>query len=125
MYNNNRPNYCIDGQSFQIDSKRRRAESFEACCQWALLDVQIITLLFTFTEKKYTYPSVSKVYAGSFRVSVIHRTRTWTTGSLMCVHDHIILTHAYTHGGLGTTTASQHIFYSGKHTNVACAPDGI
>ena len=28
------------------------------------------------------------VHAGSFHVSVIHQTLTWTTGSLTCVHDH-------------------------------------
>ena len=28
------------------------------------------------------------VHAGSFRVSVIHRTLTWNTGSLLCVRDH-------------------------------------
>ena len=28
------------------------------------------------------------VHAGSFRVSVNHRTLTWTTGSLTCVRDH-------------------------------------
>ena len=39
------------------------------------LTVQIITLLFTFTVHKYMYPSVSKVHAGSFRVSVIHYTK--------------------------------------------------
>ena len=44
--------------SFQIKSKRRRAESFEACCQWVLLNVQITTLLFTLTVQKYIYPSV-------------------------------------------------------------------
>ena len=38
---------------FTINSKRRRAESFEACSQWALLNVQIITLLFPFTVQKY------------------------------------------------------------------------
>ena len=31
--------------------------SFEACCQWALHNVQIVTLLFTFTIEKYIYPS--------------------------------------------------------------------
>ena len=37
-------------------------QRFEACCQWALLtNVQIITLLFTFTVQKYIYPSV-KLY---------------------------------------------------------------
>ena len=29
-----------------------------------------------------------KVHAGSFRVSIIHRTLTWSTGSLTCVRDH-------------------------------------
>ena len=33
------------------------------------------------------YP-VLQVHDGSFRVSVIHRTETWTTGSLTCVRDH-------------------------------------
>ena len=31
-----------------------------------ILNVQIITLLFTFTAQKYSYPPVSKVRAGSF-----------------------------------------------------------
>ena len=30
-------------------------------------------------------PPSPTVYAGSFHVSVIHRTRTWTTGSFTCV----------------------------------------
>ena len=51
-------------------------------------NVQIMTLLFPFTVQNYMYPPVSKVHAGSFRVSVIHRTLTWTTGSLTCVRDH-------------------------------------
>ena len=53
--------------------------------------------------------------AGSFRVSVIHRTLTLTTGSLTCVGYVIILMRAYTHWGLGTPTASQYnIFDSEK-----------
>ena len=44
--------YCILlahlSQTFQIDSKRRRADSFEAGCQWALINVLIIALLFYF-----------------------------------------------------------------------------
>ena len=77
-------------QSFQINWKRRRAESFETGCHWAVLNLQIITLLFTFTVQKYTYPPVSKVHAGSFRISVIHRhqTLTCTTGSLTCIRGH-------------------------------------
>ena len=45
-------------------------------------------------------------HAGSFRVSAIHQTLTWTTGSLSCVRDHSCVC-AYTQG-LGTLTASQH-----------------
>ena len=71
-----------------IFSKRRRAESFEACCQGALLNVQIIALLFPFIVQKYIYAPVSKVHAGSFHVSAIHWTRTWTTGALTCVRDY-------------------------------------
>ena len=57
----------------------------------AILNVQIIALLFPLTVHKYVYPPVSKVHAGSFRVSVIHRTLTWTTGSLTCVCDHVTM----------------------------------
>ena len=49
-----------------------RTESFETCCQWALLsNVQIITLPFTFTVQKYILPSCLCML-GLF-VSVIHR----------------------------------------------------
>ena len=41
-----------------------------------------------------------------FRVSVIQRTLTWTTGSLTCVRDHPFAC-VYT-WGLSTPTASQH-----------------
>ena len=61
-----------------MNSKRHRAERVEACCQWVLLSAQTITLLFTVTVHKYIYRPVSKVHAGSLRVSVIHRTLTWT-----------------------------------------------
>ena len=36
-----------------------------------LINVQIITRLFPCTVQKYMYPPVSKVHAGTFRVSVI------------------------------------------------------
>ena len=49
---------------------------------------------------------ILQVHAGSFRVSVIHRTLTWTTGSLTCLRDHYYA-YVYTRG-LGTSTASQH-----------------
>ena len=44
------------------NSKVPLAESFEVCYQWALLNVQIITLLFTFTAHMYIYPSVSNMW---------------------------------------------------------------
>ena len=47
------------------------------------------------------------VHAGSFHVSVIHRTLTWTTGSLSCVRDHSHVYIKYTQR-LGTLTVSQH-----------------
>ena len=69
------------------------------------------------------YP-VSKVHAGSLRVSVIHLTLTWTTGTLACVRDH---SYACVHTrGLGTHTASQqNIFDSEKLRFFSCATDGI
>ena len=58
-------------------------------------------------KSRSSYP-VLQVHAGSFRVSVIHRTLTWTTWALTCVRV-VILVHVYTHGGcMGTSTASQH-----------------
>ena len=57
------------------------------------------------------------VHAGSFRVFVIHKTLTWTTGSVTCVRDQSYVC-LYTRG-LGTSIASQHnIFYSEKLTNL-------
>ena len=60
------------------------------------------------------------VHAGSFRVSVIQRTLTWTTGSLSCVH-------LYTRGGWAhTPTSSQHnILDYEKLKRFSCAPDEI
>ena len=58
------------------------------------------TILFTFAVQKYIYPSVSKVHAGSFCVSVIHQTdmdyRIFSVlmWSFLCVRIHT--------GGLGT-----------------------
>ena len=88
-----------------------RVVSFEACCQWALLSVcksLDTTLLFKSTVQLYSYPSVSKMHAGSFCVFVIHQTLTWTTGSSMCVRDHSFAC-------VYTPTVSQHnIFNSEK-----------
>ena len=65
--------------------------------------MQTITLLFIFTVQKHIYPPVGKVHAGSFRVSVSHRTlqdmdyrifnvRTW---SLFCVRIHTGVGHTH------------------------------
>ena len=51
----------------QIDSKRRRVESFESLLPLNgryFNIVQIIARLFPFTVHKYIYPPVSKVHAG-------------------------------------------------------------
>ena len=59
------------------------------------------------------YP-VLKVHTGYFRVSIIHRTLTWTTGSLTCVRNHSYACVCNTRGW-GIPTASQHtIFVSEK-----------
>ena len=113
IINNN--NYCTEGCIylifFQINSKRRRAKSFEACCQKPLRNVlQNITLLFTFTVQKYiNYPSVNKMHAGTFRGFVIHRTLTWTTGSLTCVPHHFYAFVRIRIRGSGTHTHRQRI----------------
>ena len=39
------------------------------------------------------------MHGGCFSVSIIHRTLTWTTGSLTCAQ---MLMHAIAHGGVGT-----------------------
>ena len=75
--------------------------------------MQLITLLFPFTVHKFIYPPVSKVHAGSFRVSVtIHRTLTWTTGTLTCVRNHC--NECVYARGLGTPSTSQHILDTKK-----------
>ena len=76
--------------------------SVEAFCQWALLSVQIIrhfpTIYIFCTEVHLSFCTVSKVHAGSFRASVIHRTLIKTTGTLTYVRDHYYAC-VYTHGG--------------------------
>ena len=47
-------------------------------------------------QSRATQPTV---HAGCFRVSIIHRTLTWTTGSLTCAQ---MLMHAIAHGGVRT-----------------------
>ena len=108
----------------------RSVVRFEACCQWALLSVQITERYHTikFNVQKYIYPSVNKVHAGSFCVSVISQVivKSWSSSQvknehhqstklwhglqdlLTCVHDHSYAC-VYTRG-LGTPTVSQHTF---------------
>ena len=56
-----------------------------------------------------------------FRVSVIHRALTWTTGSLTCARSYACV---YARGW-GTPTSSQHNILTRKLTNLSCIPDGI
>ena len=105
-------------QSLRINSKRAP----HGWKLWSLLTMGAAHCanhyqLFIFTVQKYIYPYVSKVHAGSFRVAVIHRNLTWTTGSLTCVSDHSYA--CVCTWGLGTLAASQHnIFNSGKNVLV-------
>ena len=66
------------------------------------------------------------MHAGSFHVSIIHRTPTWTTVSLTCVRDHSEM-HAcvYVHTGVGHTDreSAQHLWPRKTLTNLSCAPD--
>ena len=55
-----------------------------------------------------------KVHAGSFRVSITHRTLTWTTGYLTCAPAHSYAC-VYTRG-LGTSTAIQHNIMAMLHS---------
>ena len=68
-----------------------------------------ITLLFPFTVQStevHFYPPVSKVHAGSFCVSVIHRSLTWVC-SYACVYTQ----------GWGTPTTSQHNILTRKNSH--------
>ena len=78
------------------------------------------TLLFPFTVQKYVYPPVSKEHAGSLRVSLIHRTLTWSTWSLACVRDHSCI-----HTGYGHTDSesAQHLWLGKALTFFPCAPE--
>ena len=55
------------------------------------------------TEPRYPTVIDYKVHARSFRVSVIHRTLTRTTGSLTCVRDHSYTVGMHAHGVVGHT----------------------
>ena len=79
-------------------------------------------VIIPFTRQRYP---VLQVHAGSFIIFVIHRTLTWTTGSLMCVRDHSYAC-VYTRGSVGhTDSESAQQFDSENSHNVLyyCAPD--
>ena len=69
-----------------------------------------------------------QLHAGYFPVSIIHRTLTWTTGSLTCVHG---LSYAYNTWsfvytrGFGTPTSQHNLFDAEKNISFSCAPDEI
>ena len=69
-----------------------------------------VLLQWDFSHGKFGFLSLEKascdshatqptVHAGCFSVSIIHRTLTWTTGSLTCAQ---MLMHAIAHGGVRT-----------------------
>ena len=67
----------------------------------ARFTVQTCTILFASTVQKYSHfvhLSVKCMLARSVRVSVIHRTLTWTTACLTCVREQSCAC-VYTHGG--------------------------
>ena len=72
--------------------------------------------------REQRYPAL-QVHAGSFRVSVIHRTLTWTPGCLTSVRDHSYAC-VYTRG-LGTPSTSQHNIFDSEKLSNSCAPDGV
>ena len=68
------------------------------------------------TDLRYPILINHKMHPGSFHVSKIHRTLTWILNTHIYV---IIVMRTYTHGGLGTPTASQHnIFDSEKLSQI-------
>ena len=79
-------------QTFPINSKRCKAESSEACCQWALLNVHIITTLFTFSVHLSSCPKSACWVFSCFRNPRnsdinyrIFNVRVW---SFLCVRIH-------------------------------------
>ena len=73
-------------------------------------------------QSRATQPELIKVnVGGSFRVSVIHRILTWTTGSLSCVRDYYCVC-IYTRGDGHTDSESAQHFWVGKtHTFCLCS----
>ena len=51
------------------------------------------------SQLRQSHATQPTVHAGCFSVSIIHRTLTWTTGSLTCA---LTLIHAIAHGGVRT-----------------------
>ena len=63
------------------------------------------------------------VYAEVFRVFVIYRTLTWTTGYLTCARDHCYVC-LYTQGvGHTDSESAQHFLIGKTHPFFYCAPD--
>ena len=66
-------------------------------------------------------PIVVQVHAGSFRVSVIHQTLTWITGSLTCVRGHCSYACVYKQGGWAHRQCVGTTFLTRKNTNFSGA----
>ena len=82
---------------------------WDFCCCHCLFCSCIVALGFLPWEYRVAFPGESQVrqssatqttvHAGCVSVSIIHRTLTWTTGSLTCAQ---MLVHAIAHGGVRT-----------------------
>ena len=79
------------------------------------------------TESCYPILINYKVHAGSFHVSVIHRTMTWTAGCLTCVHDNSYGSYVcvYTQGWAYQQRVSTTFWLGKTLTNLSCAPEGV
>ena len=81
---------------------------FTLLSQWEFfpLGIQVAFPPRKASGNRVALPNPTKCMLGLFRVSVIHRTLTWTAGSLTCVRDHSYACIMYTRG-VGTLTATQ------------------
>ena len=117
--------YCIDRHIYVNLSKSTQSatglmNTLKPAANGQSMPIYIILL--------YIYPPVSEVHAGPFRVSVIHRTLTWTTRSLTCVGIPswtFFCVRIYT-GVRHTDSESAQPFWLGKtHTFFSCGSDGV
>ena len=99
-----------------------RIVGFEIRCQWVLLGVQI-TRLYPIINLHLLYRDTFIILSvkcyRSVRVSVIHRTPTWTTGFVTCVRHHSYAC-LYTRGLVTPTAASQNNIFDSEKLTCLC-----